>query len=77
MTAAPRGSSTVAEVFERVVVFWVEGTELPPAAPEDKIDRAALCGDVQTLAAALAAYERGVLTDPACGTRPSAREASV
>lgn len=48
---------TLAQLFERIDGFWVEGAELPPADIEAAIDDAARAGDGAALADALAAYE--------------------
>lgn len=47
----------ICAVFERIDGFWVEGADLPPAALEAAIDKAARHGDASALGEALAGYE--------------------
>jgi hypothetical protein len=55
---AARAHALLAETFERIAGWWVEGAELPPAELEGDIDRAVLAGDLGALRAALNVYEQ-------------------
>jgi hypothetical protein len=53
-----RAQALLAEAFERIAGWWIEGAELPPAELEVEIDRALLAGDLIGLCAALRVYEQ-------------------
>jgi hypothetical protein len=58
---AARALALIGETFARLAAAWVEGADLPAAALEREIDRAALAGDLPALAAALAVYEQAAV----------------
>jgi len=75
-----RASALLAETFERIAGWWVEGTELPPDALEGAVEDAVLAGDPGTLRAALSIYEQAArercsaACDKAPGTIASGEE---
>ncbi|MGD9724356.1 MAG: hypothetical protein AB7U76_24215 [Pirellulales bacterium] len=56
--AATRVHALLADAFERIAKWWVEGAELPSAELEADIDRAVLGRDLGALRVALTLYEQ-------------------
>ena len=53
----------LAETFERIAGFWIEGAALPGPDLEHAIEQAAVIGDPTALQAALDAYEGAALAN--------------
>lgn len=56
----------LAETFERIAGWWIEGADLPPAELDAEIDRAVVTGDLAALRAALETYEHAARESCAC-----------
>ena len=64
---ADEASALLAETFDRIARWWIEGAALPVAALEADIDRAIVDADLEAARTALAVYEQAAAE--ACAQR--------